>query len=192
MLSASVVRESVEKCLESINDPSNNHSFRYRLAAAGDAEDIMRLVKGLAVYEKEPDAVNVTVDTYRCDGGSEEPLFYCVLLEDAKAPVPDGGGKPYCCGMAFFYFGCELGSGRFLYLEDLYIEEAYRKRGGGSLTMKTMATIGLALGCQHFDWVALDWNTPALSLYEKIGANVQKGTLVVRYTDDKLRRFASS
>lgn len=185
MLSPAKVHQSVEECLSRINEMSTN--FRLRLSTGADVETIVRLVKGLAIYEEEPDAVNITSDSFLCDGYSDEPLFYCLLLEDAKTPA---GPNAYCCGMAFFYFGYELGRGRFLYLEDLFIEYAHRKRGGGSLAMKSLARISLALNCENFYWVALDWNTPALNLYEKIGAKVQEGVLISRYTDDKLRSFA--
>lgn len=187
MLSLPLVHQSVKQCLATVNDASSNNNFRFRLATGADVDTIARLVQGLAVYEKEPDAVNVTSHHYLCDGGSDEPLFYCLLLEDAKSPP---GSESYCCGMAFFYFGYESGRGRFLYLEDLYLEDAYRKLGGGSLAMKSLARICLALDCQNFYWVALDWNTPALNLYEKIGAKVQQGVLTVRFTNDKLKSFA--
>jgi GNAT superfamily N-acetyltransferase len=141
------------------------------------------------VYEKEPDAVHVTLENYRCDGHSSEPLFFCLLLDDVETSET---AKPYSYGMAFIYFGYELGRGRFLYLEDLYLEEPYRKRGAGSLVMKFLARMALDLCCNNFCWVALDWNTPALNLYEKIGAKVQKGVLTVRYTQDTLRAFANA
>jgi GNAT superfamily N-acetyltransferase len=186
MLSRPVVHDSVRECLAAVNGATSNNNFRFRLSTGEDVDTIARLVQGLAIYEKEPDAVNVTTENYRCDGGSNEPLFYCLLLEDVE------GTKPYCCGMAFIFFGYELGRGRFLYLEDLYLEEAYRKRGGGSLAMKSLATISLALECQNFYWVALDWNAPALNLYEKIGAKVQKGVLIARFTDQTLKSFANA
>lgn len=189
MLSRPIVHDSVKECLAVVNAASSNNHFRFRLSTGDDVDTIARLVQGLAVYEKEPDAVNVTPENYRCDGGSNEPLFYCLLLEDADVPE---GTEPYSCGMAFIYFGYELGKGRFLYLEDLYLEDAYRKRGGGSLAMKSLARICLALGCQNFYWVALDWNTPALNLYEKIGAKVQKSVSTVRFTDETLRSFANA
>ncbi len=186
-LSRAKVHASVDSCLARINDTSVENNFRFRLSTGDDVETIARLVHGLAVYEKEPDAVNATSDNYRCDGNSKEPLFYCLLLEDAETW---GSENPYSCGMAFIYFGYELGRGRFLYLEDLYLEEVYRKRCGGNLAMETLAKIALALGCQNFCWVALDWNKPALNLYEKIGAKVEKDITIVRYTGEKLKTFA--
>ena len=191
LLSSSVVHTSFERCLARANESSEGTtgSFRLRLSRSEDVERIVALVNGLAVYEKEPDAVNVTAENYRCDGHSKEPLFYCLLLDDVNTCESE---NPYSCGMAFIYFGYEMGRGRFLYLEDLYLEEPYRKRGAGSLVMKFLARMALDLCCKNFYWVALDWNTPALNLYEKIGAKVQKGVLTVRYTQDKLKAFASA
>ena len=187
LLTRQVVETSVRDCLAVVNLTSPY--FRLRLAAKDDTETIMRLVQGLAVYENELENVHVTTDDYRRDGGSDEPLFFCVLLEDAEH---EKNAKPYCCGMFVLYFGYELGKGRFLYLEDLFLEEAYRKLGGGSLAMKTLAKMSLCLGCQNFYWVALDWNTPALNLYEKIGAKVQESVVIARYTNEVLREFAKS
>jgi diamine N-acetyltransferase len=191
LLTRHVVEKSVQECLTKVNLTSPYFRLRLSTKEEEDTETIMRLVRGLAVYEKELDNVHVTADDYRRDGGSDEPLFYSVLLEDTAEPATHGK-PPYCCGMFVLYFGYELGKGRFLYLEDLFLEEAYRKLGGGSLAMKTLAEMSLGLGCQNFYWVALDWNTPALNLYEKIGAKVQEGVVIARYTNEILREFAKS
>jgi GNAT superfamily N-acetyltransferase len=155
-----------------------------------DAKNIARLVQGLAIYEKEPDAVNCTLDDYILDGGGKEPLFYCLLLDYYEKDSADA--SRHTCGMAFMYFGYVLSQGRFLYLEDLFLEEAYRKQGGGTLILQTLAEIGLHLDCSQFYWTALDWNSPALNLYEKVGAKIQKGLQISRYTGTSLRTFAES
>jgi GNAT superfamily N-acetyltransferase len=181
-----LVEKTVMNCLEGVNN-SRKSKFQLRLAGEGDVDTIARLVQGLAVYEKEPEAVNITANHYLRDGsGSEEPLFYCLMLDQAG-----DNEHIYTCGMALVYFGYTLGEGRFLYLEDLFLEEAYRKQGGGSLAMQTLARLSLALACSQFYWCALDWNTPALNLYNKIGAKVQEGLLTTRYTGEALTSFAS-
>eukprot|EP00980_Cylindrotheca_fusiformis_P003928 scaffold871_cov130-Cylindrotheca_fusiformis.AAC.5 len=192
----SFVEKQVKDCLVAGKDASK---FRLRLAqnTRKDAEDIARLVHGLAVYEKEPDAVQCTAEDYLIDGSGNEPLFYCLFIDyyHQGDDHETGSGATFttsstCCGMAVFYFGHYLGQGRFLYLEDLFLEEAFRKRGGGSLALKTLAEIGLRTNCDSFYWTALDWNTPALNLYAKIGAKVQQGLRISRYTDSKLVDFA--
>ena len=77
-----------------------------------------------------------------------------------------------------------------MYLEDLFLEESFRKSGGGSLVMKSLATFGQALECQQLYWQALDWNFPALNFYKKIGAEVLEGVMTFRYTQPSLTSVA--
>lgn len=157
--------------------------LRLRLADTTDMDSIVRLVKGLAVYENEPDAANVSVQQFLIDAHHcNPPLFHCILIE---AIDDNSESEPYACGMAFFYMGCNSEVGRFLYLEDLFIEEAHRRNGGGSLAMKGLALCGQLLGYQRILWQALDWNTPALQFYDKLGAQVQHGLSTSRFAGDE-------
>jgi GNAT superfamily N-acetyltransferase len=169
----------------------NNPSFRLRLATEQDLDAMYRLVNGLAVYEKEADAVHVTKDHYRCDGFStKHPLFYCVLLDSG---VLDGNNvvdssSSYTCGMAFCYVARKK-DGLFLYLEDLFIEEDYRGGGAGMMVMTALARVSMSLGCSKMIWQALDWNTPALNFYKKLGAKVVEGLITARYAGEDLKAF---
>jgi GNAT superfamily N-acetyltransferase len=171
--------------------PHAHGSFRLRLATADDVKDIDRLVHGLAVFEKEPDAVDTTLDQFRVDGFEELALYHCILVDYIEKE--EGTKKPHqhTCAMAFCFMGFHLKRGRFIYLEDLFFEEAYRGKGGGTLVMQTLATVAQSLGCTKVVWQALDWNTPALDFYKKIGAKVQEGLVVSRFVGGKLQEFAS-
>jgi len=214
------VRQEIEACLSRQQQPQQQQhstSFRLRLAAADDLEAMGRLVQGLADFEKEPDAVHVTLDHYRVDGfhdtsrtdddnddddngdGDDDarttanPLFYCLLLDTTlDDDEDDGDASYYTCGMAFCYLGCTLEAGRFWYLEDLFIEEPYRGKGAGTFIMHTLASIGLSLDCARLVWQALDWNTPALTFYRKLGAHVVDGLLTTRFMGEDLKQFAAS
>ena len=219
-LTGDYVRTTIQQCLNSINESDlgcRNDDYYYTLRLASTSQDaeecICRLVKGLATYEKEPDAVNIGSKEYIQDGGlrnGEDPIFYCILLDHHDrlggdhGDEDDGGNtiakeKTTTCGMAFIYFGYSLvdddndqdgnGNGNgagsnFLYLEDLFIEEEYRKGGGGTILMKALAYISLQLKCiNSMRWVALDWNTPAINFYQqKIGATIQQHKKLIRYT----------
>jgi GNAT superfamily N-acetyltransferase len=181
---SSTIKEKMESCLKL----QQNTDFRLRVATPEDVDTIGRLVQGLAVFEKEPDAVNVSVDQYRVDGFGAQSLFYCFLIED----VSNKTAQPYVCGMAFCFIGCNLGAGPYVYLEDLFIEEKYRGKGGGSLVMRSLALLGQTLGCEKLVWQALDWNTPALTFYSKIGAKVEDGLLTSRYAGQKLNEFVDN
>ena len=176
-----------EILVEQTMTTKNATTINLRLAEPDDAETIAMLVKQLAIYEKEPDAVNVTAQDYFVDGfSSSEPLFYCILADVATE------GKTTTAAMGLFYFGHDLLDGPFLYLEDLYCEATFRGKGVGSEIMKQLARISLALDCTRFVWTALDWNAPALSFYKKIGATQKQELKIARYCGSDLQSFAGS
>lgn len=160
-------------------------AVKLHLATEANLEDMERLVDGLAVYDKEVGVIHVNQDHYRIDGftATSEPMFHCLLLEDQA--------DRKICGMAVFYFGYDIEKGRFLYLEDLYIDETYRQRGYGTQCMATLASVASSLGCGGFVWQALDWSTAALNFYDKIGGNVLEGRLTTRFNGDVLRSFVT-
>jgi GNAT superfamily N-acetyltransferase len=142
------IQDSIEKSLKRHFHPT----FHLCLATADDVNDIGRLVQGLADFEKEPDAVNVSTAHYLQDGFAGHPLFYCIII---KHTDNEGDNKVYTCGMAFCFLGFTLSDGLFLYLEDLFIEPSYRGKGVGTLVMKALASIGNSLGCSRLVWQAL-------------------------------------
>lgn len=202
-LDRSSVEEQSKAVLESPQFNESSENFSIRLARADNADDanaMERLVKGLAVYAREPlEDIHCDAQDYLVDGSGNYPIYYCFLLE----PLSDNGngspmsgeenGANQARGIAVVYFGHSHESGRFLYLEDLYVDEAYRHRGAGRLALKMLTTLGLAMGCNSFQWLALEWNKPALDLYQnKMGAKIQEGKKVTRFTGDKLKEFAAS
>ena len=140
----------VEEVISNVLSNHRHESFRLRLATEDDLPHICRLVQGLADFEKEYDAVHVTAEHYHADGFHSKRLFQCLLLSH----VSESTGE-YTCGMAFHYLGGIAKDGLFLYLEDLFIEEEYRKSGAGTFMMKALASIGSSLGCSRLVWQAL-------------------------------------
>jgi GNAT superfamily N-acetyltransferase len=157
------------------------------LAGPDDVDDIARLVKELAIYEKEPDGVHVTSENYRVDGCSEEPLFYCLMVDFKD----NANNTVTTFGMGLFFLGYTLDGGRILYLEDLFVEEKQRGKGAGKAVMKALAQISLNLQCTQFIWTALDWNEPALKFYRSIGAKHQQNMKISRYCGKDLQTFAN-
>ena len=163
-------------------------SVTIRLATEADVGTIRRLIVGLALYEKEPEeTVEGTEEELRRDGFGARPVFRCLLAEVDGVAI----------GFALFFYCYSTWQGRCLYLEDLYVEEAGRGSGTGTLLLKTVAAIAHAEGCKRMSWQALDWfvcgvlavmgreryaidaprhscerrNTPALDFYKALGAN---------------------
>ena len=184
-LTRSLMQQVARDCIQHKHSAAGrNTSISFRLAGPGDMKNVRHLVQQLAIFEKEPDGVNVTAQDYLLDGGSEEPIFYCILAdlreEDMKTTI----------GMGFFFFADCQGEGRFLYLDDLFVEEAFRGKGARKGIMELLAHIALSLKCYKFVWTALDWNTPALQFYEKIGAKQIVDEKITRYCGDDLKSFA--
>ena len=176
------VDSAIAKAIEANNKSLERSDLRLHLATAEDVETIEKLVMGLATYEKEPESVHLNKNHYTADGfGNDHSWFKCLLLEDTRTCQ--------MCGIAVFYFGYNVERGSFLYLEDLYIEKSCRGRSGGKVIMSTLATVATLLDCSGFVWQALDWNTPALNFYAKLGAKIQDGLLTSRFVGEQLVAF---
>lgn len=160
-----------------------------RLAREPDAPAILGLIRGLAVYEREPaSTVEVTEARLRRDGWGPAPLFRVLLAED------QGGAA---IGFALFFPTYSTWQGRCMFLEDLFVVERARGRGVGSLLLKTTAALAREEGCSRFSWQALDWNAPALAFYAQLGAarldswvnlrlgRAELGALLLRRPDDE-------
>ena len=96
-------------------------------------------------------------------------------------------------GFALFFFQYSTWEGRpALYLEDLFVREAFRKRGIGVALFQRLAQIALERGCTRFQWECLDWNQPALDFYENAGAKVLREWLNLRVSGKDLQALAES
>ena len=163
----------------------SNCPLRLRRATESDAKSILKLVHGLASYEKALDEVHVDETIYQIDGGGENPLYHCILLEEDKGENENDVGA--VIGMGFFYFGHSMvNGGRFLYLEDLFIEKEYRGCGYGKAIMYVLAEIAQRLHSERFVWQALDWNAPALKFYNSIGAEICDGLITLRFDKERI------
>jgi GNAT superfamily N-acetyltransferase len=132
-----------------------------RPAGPADAEAIHRLVVGLAVYEGEPEAVEVTPEVLRRQLAHPRPPFECLLAEVEGRAV----------GLALFFPSYSTWRGREgIWLEDLFVEEPFRRQGIGSALLRRVAAIACTRGCARVEWAVLDWNVPAIRFYEKLGA----------------------
>ena len=137
-------------------------SFTIRNAEKTDMPSVLKLIKELAVFEKEENAVIVTVEDLEKAGFGKQPLFKCFVAEMENEIV----------GIALFYPRYSTWKGPTIHLEDLIVTES--KRGykiGGSLYKKVIE-YGYNIGVERIEWNVLDWNTPAVEFYESTGAKV--------------------
>ncbi len=147
-----------------------------------DMPQVLELIKELAIFEKEPDAVEVTVHDLEAEGFGENPLFNCFVAEINEEIV----------GAALVYFRFSTWKGRTLHLEDLIVKEDKRGNGIGEALYKKVMQFAYDRGLKRVAWDVLDWNTGAIRFYERSGANVLKTWRVVHMDEMGLKNYMNS
>lgn len=153
-----------------------------RPAESGDIDDILRLVKALAAYEREADAVKADTAMLRA------ALFGPDAT--AEALIAEAGGRAVGFAVWFHNFSTWTGK-RGLYLEDLFVEPEARGQGIGKALLIRLAQIALERDCGRFEWAVLDWNAPSIAFYRALGAKPMDEWTVMRVEDDALKALAA-
>ncbi len=153
-----------------------------RPAEPRDAALIHRFVSELAAFEREPDAVEATPDSFA------ETLF--ASPPAAEAVIAEVEGEAVGFALWFHNFSTWRGR-RGLYLEDLYVTPAARGKGVGRALLIHLAGIAVARGCARFEWSVLDWNQPAIDFYRTMGAVGMDEWTIQRVEGDALMRLAA-
>lgn len=161
-------------------------AWRVRPAAPGDVGRIDALVRELAEYEKEPDAVLATPEDFGAAFFNPHPRVHCHVVE------VDSPAGPTVVGLAIWYVTFSTWRGRHgLWLEDLYVQPAYRRLGVGRALLAELATICADRGYARMEWWVLDWNEPAHRFYRGVGAEPQDEWTVWRVTDESLKALGN-
>ena len=151
-----------------------------RFAEPSDVPQLLAFIHELAVYEELDDQVVAT-----------EALLHEWLFEKQKAEVLLAvvDGKPVGSALFFHNFSTFLGRAG-IYLEDLYVQPAYRGRGYGKALLKKLAQITVERGCGRLEWACLDWNKPSIDFYRSLGAVSMDGWTTYRLTGKTLEQMA--
>lgn len=132
-----------------------------RKAERGDEKAILELIKELAEYEREPDAVINTEKQLAIDL-FDDNICDCFVYIHEKSII----------GIALYYISYSTWKGRCLYLEDLYVQPQHRRLGAGKKLFTALLEEGKKMGVKRMDWQVLEWNEPAITFYKKIGATL--------------------
>jgi GNAT superfamily N-acetyltransferase len=144
-----------------------------------DMPAVSALIKELAAFEKEPDAVVLTVADLERDGFGEKPLFQTFVVEENDEIV----------GMVLYYYRYSTWKGKTIHIEDLIVKEDKRGLGLGFKLYSEVIAQGKSDGVRRIEWNVLDWNSPAIEFYERSGAKVFKDWLVAQMDENGIDTF---
>lgn len=150
-----------------------------RKGTQNDMAHVLELIKELAIYEKEPDAVVIKESDLVRDGFGENPLFYTFVAEVNHKIV----------GVALYYYRYSTWKGKTIHLEDLIVKEEMRGTGIGFELYSEIIKQGKKDNVRRIEWNVLDWNTPAIKFYEKSGARILEDWRVVQMDEIGINEF---
>ena len=154
-------------------------SMIIRKGTPSDMPSVLELIKELAVFEKEPEAVVVTVNDLVNDGFSQQPLFHCFVAEVDSEII----------GIALYYYRYSTWKGKTIHLEDLIVKESKRGTGAGFALYSQIIRQGKKDKVRRIEWAVLDWNTPAIEFYKKTGANIMNDWRVAQMDEYGIDEF---
>ena len=156
-------------------------SLSIRAARPDDAPLVFALVRELADYEKLSAQVDATQEMIAAALFCEQPRLYCDIAE--------WGGE--AAGFSTWFLNFSTFRGRHgIYVEDIFVKPACRKRGIGKALMQRLARRCLEQNYARFEWAVLDWNTPSIAFYRSIGAEVLDAWRICRMSGKALAKFA--
>lgn len=140
---------------------------------------VLDLIKELAAFEREPEAVIISAEDLIRDGFGENPTFTCFVAEvDGKIE-----------GMALCYFRYSTWKGKTVHLEDLVVREKMRGKGLGNALYTRVLAFAKEQGVERAEWAVLDWNTHARDFYQRSGAEVFTNWCTVQMDGEAMRKF---
>ncbi|WP_066223319.1 GNAT family N-acetyltransferase [Formosa haliotis] len=154
-------------------------NFKIRPAKIEDMSAVLQLINELAIFEKEPNAVEVTLSDLERDGFGEQPLFKCFVAE------VEGEVK----GIALVYNRYSTWKGPIIHLEDLIVNKDFRGTGMGTALLNEVVKYGHSRGAKRINWEVIDWNQPAIAFYESKGATVLRDWDVVQLNEAAIKSY---
>ena len=128
-----------------------------RDAKENDMTKVFDLVQELAIFEKEPDAIEIDVAYYIKNGFKENPLFKCFVAEKENLIV----------GIALIYYRFSTWKGKTIHIEDLIVTKNFRNKGIGNLLFERVINYANEMKVKRVSWEVLDWNKNAIDFYKK-------------------------
>lgn len=152
-------------------------SVTLRIGTEKDLPRALELVKELAIFEKAPQDVEVTIAEMTNWGFGKDKLFDFFVLEKENVIV----------GIALYYYKYSTWKGKCLFLEDIIVTEKERKNGYGKLLFNEVLKVAKAQKVRRMEWQVLDWNTPAIEFYKKYNSHLDGEWINCKLTYDQIQ-----
>ena len=153
--------------------------IKIRKGIEADLEQVLGLVKELAIYEKAPNEVEVTLAEMHNWGFGKDKVFEFFVAEHEHKII----------GIALYYYKYSTWKGKCLFLEDIIVTEAYRRYGLGSKLFNEVALVAKQQQVRRMEWQVLDWNEPAINFYKKYSAHLDAEWINGKLTHSQLQSF---
>ena len=157
-------------------------NIEMRTAQPEDLGAVIKLMREFAAYEKLLDSLEIT----------EEQLHDVVFGKESFVQILIAAGDNTPIGYALFYpYFASFRGQRGLYLEDIYLSSEHRGRGIGEAMLRELARLARSRGYERIDFQVLEWNTPAISFYKKLGALCNEDERHFKFSDEAFLNLAS-
>jgi len=151
-------------------------NYKIRIATEKDFPAILLLIRELAAFEKAPEKVTNSVEMMK----KEKDLFHCFVAETEKGEI---------IGMALYFFAYYTWVGKSLYLDDIYVKESFRKHRIGTALLSKVFEVANEENCKRVRWQVLNWNKPAIQMYNKCGAEIDDEWLNCSFDSEGIKNF---
>lgn len=147
-----------------------------------DLNQVLDLIKELALYEKALDQVTISLQDLEQDGFGDHPFYWFIVAETNDKIV----------GISFYFIRYSTWKGKFLFLEDFVVQEKWRGNGIGAMLFEATTKIALEMNTKGMFWQVLDWNEPAINFYKKYDSIIENDWLNGKLTLSQLQKITKN
>lgn len=150
-----------------------------REATANDMPQVRKLVEGLALFEKAPQEVTVSLNEFINDGFGNNPIYKCTVAEHNHEII----------GFSLYYIAYSTWKGKIVYLDDLFVTEQYRKHGIGKKLIDCVIYYAKEIQANQVRWAVLEWNENAINFYKKLGAAFDAEWIQCKMNKEQIKNY---
>ena len=155
-----------------------------RKGKKSDLAQVLSLIKELALYEKAPEEVSLTLKKFKKDFKSRHPLFHLLVAEEEQAK-----SNSAIFGIALYFYGYSTWKGKRIYLDDIVVTEKMRGKGIGKLLFDRLIKVAKKNKVKQIMWQVLDWNEPAINFYKKYNAILDPEWITGKLNEGQIRKI---